>query len=680
MEIAVFIASILVGAVTLFLNKRSTESGNGFFAELFSKAKSSLPTFGRKQNIAVSPEEAKIKSKYKSLNILLYIGSFIFISSLTAYLSSVDTMLVPPAVITITLLAALSSLLMFKFVNFLKPAAFAFNISALIMFLFWWPSLDALDLNITYSGLIIYSTITIVSLISAIIFNDPKYWHCVFAFFGLLIVSLIDVLGELINSRTNSIPTLICMLVFSLLASILICLWKGHARFVPQSMRLSVKNYAFIYQLVTIASIPYALATSHFASTVAVLFLILNYLLSKFVPKEKVSIPVLRALAQFAVIIFTIDLVDTLKLNYDMTIPVSIVVLASSLLQCIISMVILAVKSDNHTRNLERSIICFSTIASSFVAYKYFNLYDYYGNYSAINGILGGIGITLCSLICIGMFLFDKSCLWLIPAALFVPSFFGTIETNSGLLPIITIAFSVLCFLAPFIYFAGHKKDELEANIGAFGLLVALCFSNILIQSSSYPQTFVCAIPTLIGLVSLLVLSLITNNIQHVKMMLYQLALSLMHVSRIFDSSLESLSFLAAEAFPIALLGHGTINTFSKKETNPNSILITAYILFELVYFPYMVETAYGSASFAIVAVLGTLINLLVLAIAAVKRWKAFEIFAIISIVLQLLSITNGSIALWFIIIGLSIIVGVIIGFYRIAHKDDGGTPQLPQQ
>ena len=80
MGFAVFIASIMVVLITIYLNQRSNNGQSGIFAELFDRAKNSL-TLRRNANSTqaqLSPEEAQLKSKYRSLNICLYIGSFIF--------------------------------------------------------------------------------------------------------------------------------------------------------------------------------------------------------------------------------------------------------------------------------------------------------------------------------------------------------------------------------------------------------------------------------------------------------------------------------------------------------------------------------------------------------------------------------------------------------------------------
>jgi LPXTG-motif cell wall-anchored protein len=61
------------------------------------------------------------------------------------------------------------------------------------------------------------------------------------------------------------------------------------------------------------------------------------------------------------------------------------------------------------------------------------------------------------------------------------------------------------------------------------------------------------------------------------------------------------------------------------------------------------------------------------------RKWKVLQGFAIATILLQLLSITGSNTALWFIILGLVIIVAVIIGFYRLANKDDSQAPAQPQ-
>lgn len=683
MGFAVFIASIMVVLITIYLNQRSNNGQSGIIAELFDRAKNSL-TLRRNNNSAqaqLSPEEAQLKSKYRSLNIFLYIGSFIFISAVTAYLSSIDTMLVPPTVITITLLTALASILMYKYVNFLKPAAIAFNISALIMFLFWWPSLDAYDISVASSSLIIFASITFVSLISAIIFNDSKYWHCVFAFFGFLITSIIAFFEDLDDGLKIEPALLILTIIFSLLSSLLIYLWKSKALFVPQSMRRSVMNFAFIYQIVPLVMIPSLLAASHFSATTAICFLFFNYVFSKFIGKEKASIPVLRALAQVAAIVISIDICATCDPYRDQTNVISVVVLASSLIQCIISGIMMVANKDEHSRTLERSIICLSAVASSFVAYKYFdNVMEWVGSYSSFDLTLGGIALTLCSLVGIAMFFLDKSSLWLSPTVLFIVSFFNLRSSDAGLAPIFIIAFSVLCFLAPFIYFTNHKKDKQEALFGVVGLLLALCLSNFMIQASIDQQNAFFLIPTGMSLISLMILACITNELAIIKLMFYQLAIMLLHTAATFEKNTSvMLSFLAAEAIPIAMLAHGSLNTISKKETTPNALLITAYVLFELIYFPNMVDTSYENGGLAVVALVGVLVNLGVLIVGMMRKWKVLQGFAIATILLQLLSITGSNTALWFIILGLVIIVAVIIGFYRLANKENNQTPAQPQ-
>ena len=67
---------------------------------------------------AAEPTTAEFENS-GGLNILLYVGCFLVIAALMGYVSTVDKDLIPPIVLTVTSIALVASILIFKFVKYI---------------------------------------------------------------------------------------------------------------------------------------------------------------------------------------------------------------------------------------------------------------------------------------------------------------------------------------------------------------------------------------------------------------------------------------------------------------------------------------------------------------------------------------------------------------------------------
>ncbi len=86
------------------------------------------------------------KDNTKSLNILLYIGVFLIISAMMAFISNADTDLIAPTVIAITLVAYIAGVALYKTVDYLRPVAKSFILTALIIFPLWVFAFEAMHI------------------------------------------------------------------------------------------------------------------------------------------------------------------------------------------------------------------------------------------------------------------------------------------------------------------------------------------------------------------------------------------------------------------------------------------------------------------------------------------------------------------------------------------------------
>ena len=325
------------------------------------------------QATAETTKSAEFKNSV-GLNILLYVGCFLIIAAIMGYVSTVEKELIPPIVLTVTIMAFVASILIFKYVKFLKPSSYAFNITSLIMFLFWIPSLEALGLEIGYAALASFFFLTGAGIISASIFKSKALWYAPAASVIGLIISGLTVIDTDADLNGNLVPYS-SILAFMILGIAFRFFWKAKVTWLPVQTRHATRSFSFIYPVFAgfftlfciqmIDRYPFAL------SLFTILFSF-YLMLSPILLKKKSLISILRISLEAICIALAIDFSYGIATSADAGFQRNIVlltVLICSFIQGLISIIMLAIKHDEISHARERFMFTISIFGLSICAF-----------------------------------------------------------------------------------------------------------------------------------------------------------------------------------------------------------------------------------------------------------------------------------------------------------------------
>lgn len=176
-----------------------------------------------------------------SLNVLLYVGSFLIIGSILLFIKD-EPSLVPFITIFATIIAYSAGILLYRFVEYLRPVATAFTYTAMVLFPLWYYAFNELGLASEVS-LFVSTAITLVAYIGAAAGIDSRMagwlsyvWLLLFGWTG---ASMIDA-----HSTTYTFTTytfFIWPLIVALFPTI--C-WACRVKWLPVAYRHATKFLA----------------------------------------------------------------------------------------------------------------------------------------------------------------------------------------------------------------------------------------------------------------------------------------------------------------------------------------------------------------------------------------------------------------------------------------------------
>ena len=123
------------------------------------------------------PPPPKPKNPATTLNVMLYIGSFLIVSAVMAFIGNADDNLIAPTVIALTMLFYLTGLGLYKTVSYLKPVATSFVVTALIIFPFWFFAFLSMDIG-AHASYILSSMSTMLALAITTFVMNSKTAGC----------------------------------------------------------------------------------------------------------------------------------------------------------------------------------------------------------------------------------------------------------------------------------------------------------------------------------------------------------------------------------------------------------------------------------------------------------------------------------------------------------------------
>ena len=480
--------AFFVGIVVFIICATITSERKSLIPE---KVKTIVKNVSKKSKDVATKESAtsvKAEPEFKNstgLNILLYVGCFLIVAALMSYVSTVNEELIPPIVLTVTAITLIASILFFKFVKFLKPSSYAFNVSALVMFLSWIPLLEALGLDNNYAALASFFFLTGASVISAAIFKHKALWYVpAFSAIGLIIctLSVIDMEIDL----NDALLVYGAILAFMALAIAFRFFWKAKVTWLPVQTRHATRSFSFIYPV--IASF-FALAGVDrideypFALTLFAILLSFYLALDSILLKKKKLISIVRVCLEAVCITTAIDICFGLIPDASDAMHRNVVlatILASSFVQAFISVIFFAIKHDEESHAHERFVFA-AAITGFAIVSMVSNLNSSYASYVPNSDIFGGpimIGAQLSIIVfALITMLLDKNPLMLIVVALGICDAALTSLDSS---PVVACAILSACAVIFSISYLPlrklYEKHSLAASIasGSIAAVIAL--------------------------------------------------------------------------------------------------------------------------------------------------------------------------------------------------------------
>lgn len=642
----------------------------------------------KKTETSITKQASAVESQQEfknptGLNILLYVGCFLIIASLTSYVSSVDEALVPPIVLSITLLALIASILIFKFVKFLKPSSYAFNISALVMFLFWIPSLEALGLEYDSAALASFFFSTVAGIISAAIFKHRALWYApAISIIGLIITAL-NTLS--IEFGLDSILALYgTVVVFMALGISLRYLWKSKASWLPVQIRHAVRTFSFVYPALAFFFTLVALDDIEkypFVLTIFTALLSFYILLDSILFKKKSFMSILRICLSAVCITLAIDACFGLAHEESSLFHKNIilsVILANSIVQGLISCLFFAIKHDEKSHAHERPVFAASLVGFglcsmiSSIDYS-FSSYVSHDLFSDIITITSELAIVIYSLFAL---ILDRNPLMLIITAMGICDFaVVNFDTSS---PIACIILSVGAVIFSISYSALRKlfeKHSLEASI----ISAIICALAALFLGSENHITY---IPILAIGLSLAIQGFLLDKSALRIAGIYIAALGIVtawgsvrseflvttpgffHVEHSYPSFVYIMDILMclvppAAAFLLSLFDKAQFKTLKDgttiKNFTPNFVIGFVIAVFNTIF---IISNFNNVSFFAFTISLFVLLALLIWSL--VRKWTGFEIAALCAVLLLVFEFAGDNIWLASIIAG-TILIGIVV-------------------
>jgi hypothetical protein len=580
----------------------------------------------------------------------------------------------------------------------LKPSSYAFNITALIMFLFWIPSLEALGIELSYATLASFLFLTGAGVISAAVFKHKALWYVpAFSLIGLIISLLATIDSELsLDSKLLVYGGVSC---FIILGIVLRYFWKAKVTWLPVQTRRATVSFNYIYPIVG-AFFAFGgsldLPNYPFILTLAAVLFTVYFTLDHIIKGDKAIINMLRVWIEVICVALAFDISYGLVTNESDTLRKNIILLTifiSSLIQGLISIILFAIKNDEESHSRERFVF-----AAAIVGFSICSLIGTFGSdsllaYNSASDTLGTI-ITLAAQLSIIVFallglILDRNSLLLIIAALGLCDLtLLNLEETPVLACIILSAAAVIFNVTYVVVRKVEAKHALNASI--ISAIICAIFALFIGEQES-----IAYIPVLgIGL-SMAIQGFIFKKaglrIAGIYTSLLGIIIAWQDIRSNFGVSRPSL-FIARNDYPTwvyaidafaCLLPPAAaflLSIFDKKSTktlkdgsqvdtmSPNFVIGAVLGIFNAI--AIMPELNHTLTFLNFTLALAMLIGILVWS--AAKKWLGFEIASLIAILILVLEHASDNIWITLIIAGMGIIGIVVFISYKNYKKFDG--------
>lgn len=639
-----------------------------------------------------------------SINAILYIGCFLVIAAFMGFCSSIDGMLVPPLTIGVTLLALFASIMLRLFSQLLKSSSIAFNISAQIMFIFWFPSLEALGFDSAYMPLTVFCVALISSVISASVFKIRGFWTIPFLIFIPTVISFFVAIA----SSMYSSDAYTCLVFFGITICYFIAaiacryLWRSHNRLLPIPVRSSVLVFSYIYLIAGIIAGVFG-AASELAPFIGITTLILA--MTVFFIDYKLagkSLAGLRIGALIAAPVICFDILVLIEADYYISVSAFIYsVIITAIINGIISLVSMIKHPTEKAHRTERiilglcvsalSLACFASMgfkqefiydASRYVSSQNLPIYapsviaridpSPYITAMLVSEIVSIVSVLAFSVISIFI---DRNAFALVPASLILGAALSDPAIDNNLFTGITLG--ILSLVAAFAYFAVRTADEksaMAASITSSVSLAVISFFYCIGEGSFF------WLPILLASVIVLIFGYTSKKANTIDLGYYILAasfsLAIVDICSNFSipvASKNALYEIAWLAIPLTVLIRDLIHDIEKGKPDKNTAsfylgTIVAWLFTGGFDIFYSLMSSYSDSQF-IYAIIVFIARVLLMLNCFRKKIPAMEIISIVLLVFTIISFVGFKMEVVLLITGLGLIGLAIFLIYRATNK-----------
>ncbi len=627
-------------------------------------------------------------SNSTAMNILLYAGSFFIIGSIFLIIKDQPS-LMPVMTILVTLLAYSAGLLLYKFVDYLRPVAIAFTYTAAAIFPLWFYAFTEIGLP-GEAAMLLSTTISLVSYIFASVILESRIlgWlsYLWMIFFGWSIANTID--SSIHDNKVLTYTFFIWPCVIALFAN---ALWANRVKWLPISFRKATQVLAeglaplFLILVTSTLFIPNMGENYPLLRTIVALLAACNALLSWGKTKSRGHLVALRICVQAFIIFIFADasnysLLDKNSSSTDLM--MTLAWLISFLAQTLISLFV-KVRNESEARS-ERAMLIFSLagVLSTSLFCLHFEPTERAITLISIASVVAALGILIA---------------WRFK------------NLNWGIATIIGIA------AIPLILGLDIAKPIWSGwvffFIYAILTLIYICIYGLLKMLDIQPkQSFNLAIAALVcgnyiaitaitgenwasvGLLNLALdfalIALIARKFALLEASVYCAAVALAEIIReaVPDAN-YGLKMLEANIVSLPILGFGF---YKERKQSSGARLIIGYILFVLLMLaasPDSYKDTQGKNIWALVFILE---NVALIFAGAITRRKWLAVSSTVVAVLAILDLTDGLNAVWLLLIGVGMIAFVAWQLVKSNSKKGPGPdagitpesmpPQIPQQ
>lgn len=624
--------------------------------------------------VLMDDAQPRAPNNSSAMNVLLYLGSFLIVGSMFLIVRD-EPSLMPAILIIVTLLTYIAGIILYRFVDFLRPVATAFTYTAIVLFPAWFYAFKEIGTTEEIAMLISTAFSMIAYVIAAVAIESRIAGWLSYIWILLFGWSFAATLDSAIGGST--IITYAFFLWPCIIAILPNIFWSCRVKWLPVPYRHATKAIAewltpifVIFLLPTLFS-PQIANNYPMLRTATISVAILNTVISLLITKKRSALIALRLYIQALIVFIVADatrysiIPSHNTVDAGASLAMAIVWLVSFLFQAIFSL--FAPQRNEDDKRFERGVLI-ASLVGVFMTTLFCLGFDHTPraiSLIAVTSSVAALGILISARYC--------NLTWLIATVIainFIPielSELSDIHLGHWIYFLIYAAISIVML---FIYgiFALVKAQPKESLRFVFSAIItggAACISASALESHSEAGWGLIAVETA-------VVALISKQYALFEVASYigcwALSALIGNGQRkayyISDSSDLALDAVRANIISLPILAFG----FAKERKGTQiARTIIGYILLSAAMFIISSSASYNNNYLIPVIFIFEEVALLLAGVFLKHKWMT--IASTVFVVLTTLELTGGPSSIWLLIIGVALIVIVTLQLVKNSKK-----------